>query len=118
MKGVLPFKHEDDKKILNRIHPLVRFILPFILVVPFLIINDVFLTLTIILLNVILSIVFRLKLAYILSKLRVLIPFLLLLTIFIPFYIGETIIFQLNLHFNLIIYLELFNLEIHIFLRV
>ncbi|MFX0177693.1 MAG: energy-coupling factor transporter transmembrane component T family protein, partial [Candidatus Hodarchaeota archaeon] len=46
------------------------------------------------------------------------IPFLLLLTIFIPFYIGETIIFQLNLPFTLIIYLEGVNLAIHIFLRV
>lgn len=118
MKGILPFKHEDDKNILNRIHPLIRFILPFILVIPFLVINDIFLTLTIIFLNIFLSILFKLRFLHILFKLRALIPFLLLLTIFIPFYIGETIIFQIKLGFIINMYLEGLNLAILIFLRV
>jgi len=103
---VLPFKHEDEKNVLNKIHPLIRFILPFILVVPFLIITDVYLVITIILF------------ALILSKLKALIPFVLLITIFVPFYIGNTVLFQLNFGIPLNIYVEGLNYALTLFFRI
>lgn len=118
MKGILPFKHEDKKSFLNQIHPLIRFILPFILVLPFLLINNIYLAFTIILFTIFLNIVFKLRVFYILFKLRVLIPFLLILTIFIPLYIGDSLIFQIKLGFTINIYSEGLNLAILIFLRV
>ena len=39
MNTILPFRHEEEKTILSQIHPLVRMILPFILVIPFLLIE-------------------------------------------------------------------------------
>jgi cobalt/nickel transport system permease protein len=118
LKNFLPFRHEDDKNILNRINPVIRFLLPFILVIPFLILNNIFFTLTIILFNTLSCIVFQLKLIKILFKLKVLIPFLLLLTIFIPFYVGETLIYQFQVGFTINIYYEGLILAISIFLRV
>ena len=53
MDKKLPFKHEDEKNILNKIHPLIRFILPFILVIPFLVVYDITLVIaTILLFNI------------------------------------------------------------------
>ena len=103
---ILPFKHEDQKSILNNIHPLTRFILPFILVIPFLIINDIYLIITTIALVLIFNLSFHLQLLTILSRLRALLPFVLLITIFVPLYIGNTILFQLNIGILLNIYEE------------
>jgi len=75
MKASLPFKHEEEKVLFNSVHPLVRLIIPFIWVIPFLILNDVFLILTIILINLIISFFFRLALAKSFLKLKVILPF-------------------------------------------
>ncbi|MHA1487278.1 MAG: energy-coupling factor transporter transmembrane component T family protein [Promethearchaeota archaeon] len=114
----LPFKHEDEKNFLNKIHPLIRFILPFILVVPFLIINDVYLIITIIIFVIFFNLVFRLHLLSIFSKLKALIPFILLITIFVPFYIGNTVFFQLNIGVPLNIYVEGLSYAITLFFRI
>ena len=114
----LPFKHEDEKNLLNEIHPLIRFILPFILVIPFLIINDVFLVITIIWVALIFNLVFRLHLTKTLSKLKGLIPFVLLITIFVPFYVGNTVFFQFNLGIPLNIYVEGLAYALTLFFRI
>ncbi len=114
----LPFKHEDEKNSLNKIHPLIRFILPFILVVPFLIINDVYLVITIIIFVIFFNLVFRLHLLKIFSKLKALIPFILLITIFVPFYVGNTVFFQLNLGIPLNIYVEGLAYALTLFFRI
>ncbi len=114
----LPFKHEDEKNFLNRIHPLVRFILPFIFVLPFLIINDVYLVVTIILVVLIFNLVFRLHLKKTLSKLKALLPFILLITIFVPLYVGNTVIYQLNIGISLNIYKEGLIFATTLFFRI
>ena len=114
----LPFRHEDEKNFLNKIHPLIRFILPFILVIPFLIITDIYLVITIILLITFFNLVFRLHLIKILSKLKALTPFILLITIFIPFYIGNTVFFQLNIGIPLNIYKEGVIFALILFFRI
>ena len=114
----LPFKHEDEKNLLNNIHPLIRFILPFILVIPFLLINDVFLVITIIIFVIFFNLVFRLHLLKIFSKLKGLIPFILLITIFVPFYVGNTVFFQLNLGIPLNIYVEGLAYALTLFFRI
>lgn len=114
----LPFKHEDEKGFLNKIHPLIRFILPFILVIPFLIIFDVYLVITLILVSIFFNFVFRLHLIKILSKLKALIPFVILITIFIPFYVGNTVVFQLNIGIPLNIYKEGLIFALNLFFRI
>ena len=114
----LPFKHEDEKNFLNKIHPLIRFILPFILVIPFLIINDVYLVITIILFVLFFNLGFRLHLFKIFSKLKALTPFILLITIFIPFYVGNTVFFQLNIGISLNIYVEGLAYALNLFFRI
>ncbi|MBY8979866.1 MAG: energy-coupling factor transporter transmembrane protein EcfT [Candidatus Lokiarchaeota archaeon] len=114
----LPFKHEDEKNFINKIHPLIRFILPFILVVPFLIINDVYLVITIIIFVTFFNLVFRLHLLKIFSKLKALIPFILLITIFVPFYVGNTVFFQLNIGIPLNIYVEGLAYALTLFFRI
>ena len=118
MEIILPFKHEDEKNILNKIHPLTRFILPFILVIPFLIINDIYLIITIILLVLLFNLGFRLQILTIFSRLRALLPFVLLITIFVPLYMGNTIIFQLNIGILLNIYEEGLLFAITLFFRI
>ena len=114
----LPFKHEDEKNFLNKIHPLIRFILPFILVVPFLIVSDVYLVITVIIFVIFFNLVFRLHLLKIFSKLKGLIPFILLITIFVPFYVGNTVFFQLNLGVPLNIYVEGLSYALILFFRI
>ena len=114
----LPFKHEDEKNFLNKIHPLIRFILPFILVIPFLIIYDVYLVITIIIFVLFFNLVFRLHLIKIFSKLKALIPFILLITIFVPFYVGNTVFFQLNIGISLNIYVEGLVYALNLFFRI
>ncbi|MHA1104570.1 MAG: energy-coupling factor transporter transmembrane component T family protein [Promethearchaeota archaeon] len=118
MEIILPFKHEDEKSILNNIHPLTRFILPFIVIIPFLLINDIYLIITTILLVLIFNLVFHLQLKTIFSRLRALLPFVLLMTIFIPLYIGNTILFQLNIGILLNIYEEGLLFAMVIFFRI
>ncbi len=118
MEIILPFKHEDEKNILNNIHPLTRFVLPFILVIPFLIINDIYLILTTILVILIFNLVFRLQILTIFSRLRALLPFVLLITVFVPLYIGDTILFQLNIGILLNIYEEGLIFAITLFFRI
>lgn len=118
MEIILPFKHEDQKNLLNRIHPLTRFILPFILVIPFLIINDIYLIITIIILVLIFNLIFHLHLRTIFSRIRALLPFVLLITIFIPFYMGNNILFQLNMGITLNLYVEGLMFAITLFLRI
>ena len=114
----LPFKHEDEKNFLNKIHPLIRFILPFILVIPFLVIYDIYLVIAIILLGTFLNILFSLHLIKILSKLKALIPFILLITLFIPFYLGNTVLFQLNIGVTLNVYKEGILFALNLFFRI
>ena len=114
----LPFKHEDEKGFLNKIHPLIRFILPFILVIPFLIIYDVYLVIAVILFVILFNFVFRLHLIKILSKLKALIPFILLITIFIPFYVGNTVFFQLNIGISLNVYKEGLVFALNLLFRI
>ena len=77
MKPYLPFRHENERNMLNNLHPVIRFILPFLLVIPFLIFNDLYLIITIILVVFCINIAFKLHFIKIISRLRVLIPFLL-----------------------------------------
>ena len=114
----LPFKHEDEKNFLNRIHPLIRFILPLILVIPFLVVFDIYLVIAIILLGFFLNLALKLHLVKILSKLKAIIPFILLITIFIPFYVGNTMLFQINIGIKLNIYQEGLIFALNIFLRI
>ena len=114
----LPFKHEDERNSLNKIHPLIRFILPFILVIPFLIIYDVYLVITIIFVSIFFNFMYRLHLIKILSKLKALIPFVILITIFIPFYVGNTVLFQLNIGIPLNVYKEGLIFALNLLLRI
>lgn len=118
MKPTLPFRQEHDNLYLNNINPVIRLILPFILVLPFLVIEDVYLTITILIITVISDLILRLNIIRILSRLKVVIPFVLLITIFIPLYIGENVIVRLNIGISIIIYKEGLILASTIFLRV
>ncbi|MFX1455334.1 MAG: energy-coupling factor transporter transmembrane component T family protein [Promethearchaeota archaeon] len=118
MKTTLPFRHESEKRFLSKTHPLTRFILPFIFVLPFLIINDIYLIITVLLITLILGIIFQLHLLKALSRLKIVIPLALFITIFIPLYIGDTILFQLDSFIKISIFQEGVYLASLIFLRV
>ena len=106
METILPFRHEDEKTFLNNIHPLIRMILPFIFVIPFLLINDVYLIYSYIIITFFFSLAARLNLLRIFSRLKSIIPFMLLITIFLPLYIGETIAYQFNIGITITLYKE------------
>jgi len=118
LKTTLPFRHEDENIYLKKINPLIRLILPFILVIPFLIIEDIYLIITILLVVLTFDLIFKLNIIKILSRLKVVIPFVFIITIFIPLYIGETILYTTNVGIRITIYQEGLNLAILIFLRV
>ncbi|MFX0001941.1 MAG: energy-coupling factor transporter transmembrane component T family protein [Candidatus Hodarchaeota archaeon] len=118
MKTTLPFRHEDEKLHLNKVNPLIRLILPFILVVPFLIINDIYLIITILIITFIIDLLLRLNILKIFSRLKIVVPFVFLITIFIPFYVGETILFDFDIGIRILVYKEGFILASLIFLRV
>lgn len=118
MKTILPFRHEDEKNFLNKIHPVIRLILPFIFVVPFLILDDIFLIYTILLITLTIILIFRINLIRILSRLKSIIPFILLITIFLPLYVGETIAFQINFGIKINIYSEGISLAYLMFFRI
>ena len=118
MKTELPFRHENDKNFFDKVHPMVRFILPFILVIPCLILADLFLIITVILIVIILNIVFRLQFVQTLSRLKLIIPFVFVLTIFVPFYYGSTVIYQFYFLVPIKLYSEGLRMGLIIFLRV
>ena len=118
MKARLPFRHENEINYINKIHPIIRFIIPFILVIPCLIITDLYLVITVILLVTILNFAFRLKILEILSRLKLLIPFAIILTIFIPFYYGDNILYQFDFLIPLVIYSEGLEIALIILLRI
>ena len=118
MKTTLPFRHEDKRTYLSKIHPLIRLILPFILVLPFLFIDDIYLIFTILLITLIIDLIFRLNISEILSRFKVIIPFVLLVIIFIPLYVGTTIAYQFNIGIKISIYKEGLYLALLIFLRI
>ena len=118
MKTELPFRHENDINSFNKIHPMIRFILPFILVIPCLIIADLYLIITIILIVGIMNFIFRLQFVQTLSRLKLIIPFVFILTIFIPFYYGSTVIYQFYFLVPIKLYAEGLRMGLIIFLRI
>ncbi|MFX1411579.1 MAG: energy-coupling factor transporter transmembrane component T family protein [Promethearchaeota archaeon] len=118
MKTTLPFRHENERIYLNKIHPLIRLILPFILVIPLLFINNIYFIFTVLIISLILNFIFRLNMIKILSRFIVVVPFVILITIFIPLYVGETIIYQLKIGIKISIYKEGLYLAFLIFLRI
>jgi len=118
MKTELPFRHENEKNSFNKIHPMVRFILPFILVIPCLIIADLYLIITIILIVSVFNFVFRLKFVQTLSRLKLIIPFVFVLTIFVPFYYGSTVLYQFYFLVPIKLYSEGLRMALIIFFRI
>lgn len=106
MKINLPFRLEDEKIYLKKSHPLTRLILPFIFVIPFIIIDDIYLIVSILLIIFITDLIFRLNIIEILSRLRIVIPFIFLLTIFIPLYVGDIVLYQFNMGITITIFKE------------
>jgi len=118
LETILPFRHEDEKTLLNEVHPLVRMILPFIFVLPFLLIDNIYLIYTFILITFFFSLVARLPLLRIFSRLKNIIPFIILITIFIPFYVGETIILRIEIGITINIYKEGLSRAFFLFMRI
>jgi cobalt/nickel transport system permease protein len=106
MDALLPFRLEEEKNFINSIHPSVRLISPFILVIPGLLIDDYFLLITVICFSFIFGLISRVKFSRIIKRVLGIIPFAILVTIFIPFYLGDTILYQLNIGITLNIYEE------------
>ena len=118
MKTTLPFRHENERIYLKKINPLIRLILPFILVIPFLFIEDVYLIFTILFITLTTDLLLRLNIMMILSRLKVVVPFVFLITVFIPFYYGEIIIYSFVIGIRITLYREGLYLASLIFLRV
>jgi len=118
LKTSLPFRLENEKIYLKKIHPLTRLVLPFIFVIPFIIIDDFYLIISILIVVFIFDLIFRLNIIEILSRLKIVIPFILLLTIFIPLYVGDIVLYQFNIGIKIIIFKEGIILASLIFLRV
>lgn len=94
MESLLPFRHEEEKTLFNGIHPIVRFFLPFIFVFPILLLVNLFFIYTLFIIVLLICLVARLSLKRIFSRLKSIIPFIVLITIFIPFYYGSTVLFE------------------------
>lgn len=118
MESILPFRHQDEKTFLNELHPVIRLILPFIFVVPFLFIENLYLIYSYILITLFFIMITRLNLKRIISRLKSVIPFILLITIFLPLYIGETVIYQISLGFTIPIYEEGLYRAFYLFMRI
>ena len=71
-----------------------------------------------ILLTFIFSIISRLNLLRIISRLKSVIPFILLITIFLPLYIGETIAYQVHIGITIYIYKEGLYRAFFLFMRI
>ncbi len=118
METSLPFRHEDEISLFSKIHPVVRLILPFILVIPFLLIKDIFLIISIIIITFFFSLITRLKISRIIKRIKSIISFIILITIFTPLYVGKTIIFQYKIGININVYKEGINLALLMFFRI
>ncbi len=118
MEFSLPFRHEHETNFIDHIHPSIRFILPFILVLPFLVINNIYLIISVILITLLINFVTHNKFSRIFKKIKNIIPFIILITVFIPFYVGNTILFQLRLGIVINVYNEGLNLALLLFLRM
>ena len=118
MESSLPFKHEDERSFLNCIHPIIRFLIPFILVIPFLILNNIYLIFTIIIITLIISLFARIKLIRILSRIKTILPFVIIITIFIPLYLGKSVVFQIDLGIKINIYQEGLLFGFLLFMRI
>lgn len=101
MESTLPFRHEEEKTVLSRFHPLVRLGLPFILVIPFLIMGDIYLIITIILITLLTNIFARVNFVRIMSRILKILPFVVLMTVFIPFYMPNGIYLAILLFFRI-----------------
>lgn len=118
MKTELPFMHENQKTFFNKIHTLARFFFPFILIVPTLFQNNLSLIISVLIIVLILSLILRLRLLECLSRIKLIIGFLIIILFFIPFYVGESIIISFNIGFEVNVYREGIDLVILIFFRV
>jgi cobalt/nickel transport system permease protein len=118
LKTTLPFRLENERIYLSKIHPLTRLILPFICVIPFIILDDIYLIFSILLVVFITTLILRLKILEILSRLKLVIPIVIMLTIFIPLYVGDIILYQFNIGIRITIFKEGFILASLIFFRV
>lgn len=116
MRTTLPFRLENERLYLRRIHPLIRLIIPFILVIPFLVLEDFYLTITILFITLIIDLLLRVNFITIFSRLKIVIPFVFLITIFIPFYVGETVYYRFPI--GITIYQEGLNLAFLLSLRI
>ena len=118
MEFSLPFRHEHEIIFIAHIHPLIRFILPFILVIPFLVIDDIYLIISVILITLSLNLVTHNKISRIMKRIKHIIPLIILITIFIPFYVGNTVLFQLHIGIVINVYHEGLNLALLLFFRI
>ncbi|MBD3195237.1 MAG: hypothetical protein GF317_09290 [Candidatus Lokiarchaeota archaeon] len=115
---ILPFRQQNEETPLSKIHPLARIIIPFILVIPTLLISDYFLIITILLLTLLTNLFFRLKTIKVLSTTKAILPFIIIITIFIPLYYGNTIYLQVFIGIQITIYQEGLAFAILLFLRI
>jgi cobalt/nickel transport system permease protein len=118
MKTELPFMHENQSTYLTHFHPLTRFFLPFIFIIPTLFQNNIYLIITVLIIVVILSLVFRLRLVETLSRIKVIIGFLIVILLFIPFYVGRNVLITVYIGIPINIYQEGMELTILLFFRV
>ena len=119
MESIIPFRFEDEKTLLNKTHPIVRLILPFIFVIPFLIANNIYLIFTLVMITFIFSAITRLPILRIFSRLKNVIPFAILIVIFLPLYIGTTIVYRVELGFFVLnIYKEGLSRAMLLFARI
>lgn len=120
METILPFRHVHEITILKKIHPLTRLILPFILVLPFLFLDDIYLIIISILFTFFFSIFTRLNLHRIFRRVLRVLPLIILITIFLPLYIGSNPLYQISLGtlLTLNIYQEGLSIAILLFLRI
>ncbi len=118
MDTTLPFRHENESTFLAFFHPLTRLILPFIFVVPFLFMKDTFLIITLIFITFIITLLVRLNLKRIFSRVVTVLPLIILITIFLPLYEGSTVIYQIHLGITINIYQEGVSSAILLFLRI
>ncbi|TXT61166.1 MAG: conserved membrane protein of unknown function [Promethearchaeota archaeon] len=118
MKTILPFRHENEPTPLEQVHPLVRFILPFIIIIPILVLKDLFLIITIIFFFIFLIPICRLPFKRILSRVKLILPLIIILVIFLPLYIGNTLLYTINIGIQIAIYQEGLELAILLFLRI
>ena len=96
---------------------MVRLILPFIFVLPFLLIDNIYLIFTFILTTFCFILIARLPLIRIISRVKKVIPFILIITVFLPFYIGQTVILRIEFVISINIYREGLLRAILLFMR-